>query len=248
MIHLATVPFQECEHNPLLASKIIIDGFHRLLKHAKEYSVKRLIMASSSEVYGLPSQLPIRETTSLKPLSVYGFLKTCADLHALERAESWELPICILRFFNLYGSPVEGPLPKTVLYQFAGQILRDEPIILHASLQNSRDFLHVQDAARALVLAIQHEEAEGVINVGSGNEVYLREAACRLSHRARRHLQIDCRPNEGRLRRAVADIRRARQKLGFAPKVSLDQGLREVLDGVSHEIGNLKKQKSGTKI
>ena len=188
-------------------------------------------------------RLPVSEKSPLHPVSIYGYLKACADLYALNGAKSRPISVCVLRFSNLYGASVGGSFPSTVLQCFAGGVLRGGSVILHASLKNSRDFLHVKDAARALEAAVLRKQVEGIVNVGSGKETSLREAAERLARLAGKELAIDFRPKEGRLRRMSADIRRARQVFGFIPKVPLDQGLREVLDGVWHEI----KRQNGPK-
>jgi len=231
VIHLATCPLMECERDPLLGSKVIVAGFSRLMECSMEAGIQRFIIASTSEVYGSPDRLPIKESMYPRPLSIYGFLKACADFYAMERAGECDLSVCILRFFNLYGHAVDGAGPVTVLTLFAEQILRNRTVILHASRRNSRDFLHVKDAARALWAAVGKSGAEGVIHIGSGRETTLQEAAQRLAAIAGKKLIIDFRSNEGRWRRVAADCSRARRLLGFRSKVSLDQGLREVLEG-----------------
>ena len=233
IVHLATCPLLECERSPQKGCEIIIGGINRLFTIAEVYGIKRIILASTAEVYGSPKRLPITESTHLQPLSVYGFFKACADLYALKHAETRGLSLCILRFFNLYGRAINGSLPSNVLSLFAQRIIRGKSIILHASFQNSRDFLHVQDAARALLLAIHNKKAEGIINIGSGKETTLQEAARQLSHLANQRFSIDFRPNEGRLRCMVADTHLAYRVLNFKSKVSLEFGLREVLDGAS---------------
>ncbi len=233
VVHLATVQLSDCEKHPVRASRVIVGGTGLLLRLALEAGVKRFVLASTSEVYGSPTRLPVTERTPMRPQSLYGFFKACADLHALTLAKEGGLSLCVLRLFNLYGCDTAGMLPRTVLRLFAGRIVAGEPVILHASLKNSRDFLHVKDAARALALAVCHEKARGVIPVGSGRETTLHGAARMLARSAGHSLKVDFRLKEGRMRRIVADTRLARLQLGFVPKVSLEQGLREVLENVS---------------
>ncbi len=230
IVHLATISLLECEKDPLFASQIMIGGLQKLLNSASEFGIRRWILTSSAEVYGHPQRLPISETTSLKPLSIYGFLKACADLYMLKEAKKRGLSVCLLRFFNLYGAGINHAQPSTVLKLFAQQILNRQPVLLHASMENSRDFLHVKDAARAIWLTMKKDEAQGVINIGSGKETTLIGAARKIARLAKKPLTIDFRPKEGRFRRAIADIRLAKQILNFIPKVTLDCGLHEVLD------------------
>ncbi len=236
IVHLATCPLLECERNPLLAADVIVGGLDRILEGAIKHGIKHFILASTAEVYGSPSRLPITETTPLKPRSIYGFFKACADLHAFVQAKEHHLSVCALRFFNLYGRAACGETPSSIFNLFARQILQGKPVVLHASYCNSRDFIHVKDAAQALWKAIQNKNAQGIINIGSGRETFLQDAAQKLADMAGRHLEIDFRPHEGRLRRMVAGGQRAHKILNFVPKVSLDQGMREVLDDGARKI------------
>ncbi len=229
VLHLAACPLELCQEDPVLAEEVIVHGLRRLMEAMSRRGVGRLIMASTGEVYGIPKKIPVGESLAPAPQSVYGFLKACADLVAMHAGPGLGIQVCILRFFNLYGRALHGPQPPTVLNLFADRILKGQPVILHASRRNSRDFVHVKDAARALALAVGHPEAEGIFNIGSGRETTLLDAAQRLARRAGVPLRVDFRPREGRLRRAAADIRRARRELGFRPSVPLDRGLRELL-------------------
>jgi UDP-glucose 4-epimerase len=229
VVHLATHPLLECEKDPEQASRVILEGMRSLIRACEKYRISKLVIASTAEVYGSPKRLPISENNRAQPLSVYGFLKACADLYALEFGKSTGMSVCVLRFFNLYGRAVDGSLPVNVLRLFGERILRGEPIVLHRSYKNSRDFLHVKDAARALCLGVEKRSAVGVINVGSGKEVSLLSAARAISALARKPLEIDFQPKEGRLRRGRADTKKARSLLGFKPKISLKRGLIEIL-------------------
>lgn len=225
VVHLATATLPECERDPAAGATTLLGGLKNLLAAARAAAVPRFVLASTSEVYGDPARLPVREDAPLRPLSAYGFLKACAEMVATRG----DARACILRFFNLYGAAVDGRPRDTVLNLFARRILAGEPLVLHRSRKNSRDFVHVKDAARALALAVERAPATGAFNIGSGRETTLLAAGRRLGAIAGGTVAMDFRPKEGRLRRVRADTRRARQELGFASRVSLEAGLREVL-------------------
>jgi UDP-glucose 4-epimerase len=234
IVHLATCQLLECEKNPDLGRRVILDGSRHILEECVRAKIPRLVAASTAEVYGTPDKLPISEDTPVRPASIYGSLKAVADLHFLSASEAHPETgaapsICILRFFNVYGKTAEGALPKNVFYHFANALQQDQPIVLHGSYRNSRDFIHVWDVASCLVKAVG-SKAEGVINIGSGKEITLVEVAKKMAKLMKKPLTIDLRKSEGRVRRARAHTARARRLLGFTPKVSLEQGLREVLD------------------
>ncbi len=225
VIHLATASLLECERDPAAAAAVILDGTRRLLDAARRAGVKRVIFASSSEVYGDPPRLPVRESDPLSPLSIYGFLKACAEILVLRHAAS----ACVLRFFNLYGEAVDGRPRETVLNLFARRILAGEAVAIDRSPKNSRDFLHVQDAAQALAAAINREEASGVINIGSGCETRLLAAARKIGAWAGHRAHPKIRSGAGRLRRMRAATRRAQALLDFSPRQNFDDGLRQTL-------------------
>lgn len=240
VVHLATHPLLECERDPTRGAAVIVGGMARLLRMVGAQRIRRLIVASSMEVYGLPVKLPVSERAPVNPRSLYGFFKACADLHVLRQESRMKLSVCILRFANLYGPAADGSFQPMVLRLFAERVRRGAPVILHQSLKNSRDFLHVRDAARALLLAVRRRPSAKVINVGTGRETTLKEAAQKLARLAGKRLRIDFRPHEGRLRWMRTDPRRARRELGFVPEVALDQGLKEVLgkrEGDQGEMG-----------
>lgn len=225
VVHLATASLLECERDPAASAAVILDGTRRLLKAARRAGVGRVILASTSEVYGDPQRLPARESDPLRPLSVYGFLKACAEILVLRHAAS----ACVLRLFNLYGEAVDGRPRETVLNLFARRILAGEAVAIDRSPKNSRDFLHVRDAARALAAAVNREEASGVINIGSGRETRLLAAARKIGVLARRRVHPKIRSGAGRLRRMRAATRRAQALLDFSPRQNFDDGLRQTL-------------------
>jgi UDP-glucose 4-epimerase len=236
VVHLATANLESCEQHPAAARRLILDGLTDLIAAATKHGVRRFLVASTAEVYGAPKRVPITEKTALQPLSFYGYLKGAADLYTAYCDSAGMIKATTLRFSNLFGKAVEGQMPRIVLRTFAGRILAGDPVVLHASLKNSRDFLHVKDAALALWKAIHHEDARGVINIGSGVETTLEVAAKRLAELASRPLSIDFRRKEGRLRRGKLSIERARRLVGFQPNIPFDQGLREVLEDAVAEM------------
>jgi UDP-glucose 4-epimerase len=235
VLHLATIPLTESEKDPIFASEVIVGGIKNLIEEGVRNKISRYIIGSTAEVYGSPQKLPVKETESLSPLSIYGYLKACADLYALSKAQNDNLQITILRIFNIYGPRADGTVPPLVFRSFAEQLIAGKPIILHASQKNSRDFIYITDVAKLLVNCIQKPRVHGVFNIGSGEETALKDLASRISKILDKKLKIDFRPEEGRKRRLAANISLARKKIGFHPKVSLDQGLHEVLKALLKE-------------
>jgi UDP-glucose 4-epimerase len=229
IVHLATMSLTEVDKDPVGAVDVIVDSTTRLLKEGHAQGVRRFVMASTAEIYGSPRQLPIRETSKSKPLSLYGRLKADAELRAMRDAALNGDSLVILRFFNIYGLRPDGSLPPIVIRAFVERMSSGKPVVLEGARSNSRDFVHVSDACQALIRAVQRPHVSGAYNIGSGHETTLASLAHKIAACIGRKVEIEPRPHEGRSRRVVADVRRARRDLGYAPRISLEHGLREVL-------------------
>jgi nucleoside-diphosphate-sugar epimerase len=229
IVHLATASLTDAEREPAAARAVIVDGFQTLAGEAARRGVKRWILSSTAEVFGSPRKLPIRETAPSRPLSAYGRLKAEAERVATRRAEEAAASLTVLRFFNLYGPAADGCVPATVIRAFTERLVANQPIVLHASRTNSRDFLHVRDAVRTLLAVLERPGVSGLYNVGSGRETPLLELAMRIGAILGLEVTVDFRPREGRRRRLVADVSKAAKELRVRPSVDLDEGLAEVV-------------------
>jgi nucleoside-diphosphate-sugar epimerase len=236
VVHLATVSLPECDQNPDRGGDVIVRGSRLLFDAAREKGIQRFIQVSTAEVYGSPPHGRITKGTPLAPQSLYGFFKACADLYVLSHGDLKDMSVGVLRFSNLYGTSADGNLPATVLSSMAKSIHQNGTVLLHGSVKNSRDFLHVQDAVGAIILALKTKSLSGAIDIGSGRGTTLRHAAQILAKKLGKPLRIQLRPREGRVRRTCVDLRNASRILGFRPKISMDRGLGEMVRKVvSHE-------------
>jgi dTDP-L-rhamnose 4-epimerase len=146
---------------------------------------------------------------------------------------SYGVPTTALRFFNVYGPDQALSNPYTgVLAIFAGRLLNGRPPLVFEDGEQRRDFVSVHDVARACVLALGRESAGGqVLNVGSGESVTVRGIAERLARilgRADVEPALTGKYRVGDIRHCFADIARAREALGYAPEVELDDGIEEL--------------------
>lgn len=179
----------------------------------------RLLLVSSAAVYGEPRELPVAETSALAPISPYGRHR----LEVEDLAAASVVPTAVARVFSAYG---EG-LRRQVLWDVARKALHRDVVELWGTGAESRDFVHVDDVARALVLIGRHASfTDDVYNVGSGEETTIAELA-RLVLEA---LGSDARPafrgveREGDPARWRADTGRLRA-LGWSPSVALADGV-----------------------
>ena len=207
-----------------------------LLEAAVEAGVRRVVIASSSSVYGDAAAFPTPEDVVLRPVSPYGATKAAAEHLALLYARRYEVEVVVLRYFTVYGPRQR---PDMAFTRFARALERDEPLTVYGDGAQRRDFTYVDDAVAANLLAATVERAGGVYNVGGGAVCRLDEAIELLAELTGRRPRIDRRPAApGDVRSTSADTARARAELGFAPAVTLREGLARqvdwIRDGGSH--------------
>ena len=197
---------------------------------ALDAGVRRFVFMSSALVYGVPTATPIPETHPTIPLLPYAGSKLAAENVMMGLWHGLGLPVVIGRCFAVYG---RGENPKTAEAEpgvFARAWLRNEPIVVLGDLdRKTRDFVHVIDVARALVLLATQAEPGSVVNIGSGTEVSLRqllETLAAVVGDEPRFEMSDHYWNDSF--RHVADISKLRS-LGYSPQISLEVGIEGLL-------------------
>jgi dTDP-L-rhamnose 4-epimerase len=173
--------------------------------------------------------------------SVYALGKFAQERMCLLAGRAYGVETTALRFFNVYGPRQALSNPYTgVLAIFASRLLNARPPLVFEDGRQRRDFVHVRDVARACRLALETGNGTGqAINVGSGHSISIAEVAQKLiealglRHKIRPHITGHFRA--GDIRHCFADVRRARQVLGFEAKVPFDEGLRELVEWLSEE-------------
>jgi len=205
-----------------------IRATQRLLETVRTVGrVQCLVYASSSSVYGETRDLPLREDSPTRPYSPYGVTKLAAEhLCGLYHA-NYGLPTVSLRYFTVYGPRQR---PDMGFHKFIRAALEDRPIVVYGDGEQTRDFTFVTDAVEANCLAVAPGAAGQVFNIGGGSRVSVNQVLATLEdilgHPIRREHQA---AQPGDVSHTWADTRRAQDTLGFAPKVSLQEGLaREV--------------------
>lgn len=195
----------------------------------------RTVLLSSAAVYGNPTSLPITEEHPPAPLSPYGFHKLQCEMVALEFSRVYGLPVASARIFSAYGAG----LRRQVVWDICEQAIRQGSLRLRGTGGESRDFVHAADVASALLAMAEAAPMQAeCYNVGSGEETAIADLADRLLQ----HLglpgpaQFGAADNPDDPRNWCAGIDRLRA-LGFAPRVPLDEGLREVAAWARAELG-----------
>ncbi len=223
VFHLASrVSVVESIESPDLYREVVLQGTRNVLRAAEEAGVRRLVLASSCSVYG-DAAPPISEEASLDPRSPYAAFKAEAEQACREAAVSTVCP----RFFNVYGPRQRADSPYSgVIAIFARMAAASKsPTIFGDGLQ-TRDFIHVADVVRGLLLA-SGASAVGAgepINFGTGVGTTVLELASLLGCRA----PVFEAAREGEVRHSAADPGLARERLGFESRIALQSGLADL--------------------
>jgi UDP-glucose 4-epimerase len=218
-----------------------VHGTMNVLEAVRRCGSARMVLASTSEVYGTPETLPIRETHPLKGQSPYSASKIAAEKFCEAYACSFRTPAVVLRPFNTYG-PRQSL--RAVLPSILSQILRGERDVRLGSLWPKRDFTYVDDTVRGFILAGCADLEPGeVIQLGTGHAVAigdLLERACTILG-AQAHAVADkvrVRPQHSEVAVLLSEPSRAHERLGWSPSITLEEGIRLTAEWIeSHQLG-----------
>lgn len=210
-----------------------VRGTLNVLEAALRARVRRVVHTSTSEVYGTPATLPIRETHPLNAQSPYAATKLAADQLALAHHRSFGLPVVVLRPFNTYGPRQSA---RAVLPTILEQLLRGAKEVRLGRLDTRRDLTYVADTVEGFLRAGRAARVEGeVIQLGTGRA----ETIAGLFRRACRAVGVKAaarteprrlRPDASEVLALVSDAAKARKLLGWTPSVPLEEGLRRTVE------------------
>lgn len=240
VLHQAALPsVPRSIEEPLRSHESNATGTLKLLIAARDAGVKRLVYASSSSVYGDSPTLPKHEEMPTRPLSPYAVNKLAGEEYCKVFTRVYGLPTVSLRYFNVFG-PRQDPKSQyaAVIPAFITSMLRGEAPTIHGDGLQTRDFTYVSNVVEANLLACHGEGAQGeALNIACGEQLSL----VRLVEGINRHLGTQIKPvfgppRPGDVRDSLADITRARQLLGYEPRVSVEAGLKRTITFLSESL------------
>jgi UDP-glucose 4-epimerase len=233
IIHLAAqTSVVRSVQNPLQDVRVNYAGTVQVLEYARSHGVEKVVLASSAAVYGDVTELPVRETATLHPLSPYGIDKLGGEhfLHYYSTVHG--VPGTALRFFNVYGPRQDpGSAYSGVISIFADRAMAGRTLTIFGTGEQTRDFVYVGDVAQAVVRACLSGDGDrAVINVGTGREVTVNELARTIVRLCGERSQIvHAGQRAGEIARSVAAVARLHDILGLSAETTLEDGLRETL-------------------
>jgi len=224
----ASLPMLESFRNPHRDAKVNVYGLIKLLDYVKKVDAK-LIHASTGSVYGNPVKLPIDEEHPKVPVSPYGVSKLCGEKYCEFYHRMFKTRVVILRYFNVYGPRQIVSEGMGVIPIFTKQAMQNQPITIHWTGKQTRDFTYVSDVVDANIKALENDEVVGhAINIGSGKEISILELCEKILRIANSRSEVIHKERKaGDVDRVVADITKAKKLLGWEPKISMDEGLRK---------------------
>jgi UDP-glucose 4-epimerase len=232
--HLAArVRVPESVHYPAEYNEVNVGGTVALMQAMRDTGVRRVVLASSGAIYGEQEQQPVDEAQTPRPNSPYGVSKIAAEYYTSTLGMLYDIETVSLRIFNAYGPGQDlPPSYPPVIPQALRQAQTGGSIVIFGDGSQTRDFVFVDDVVEALVSAATASSANRtVINIGSGQEVSIRELAAHVVRVTDKQVSILYNPSvSGGVSRLVADVRLARDLLGWAPHTSLEDGLRLTLE------------------
>lgn len=229
VFHLAaitSVPYSL--KSPDVTREVNVTGTMNLLQASLCGDVERFVYVSTCAVYGEANYLPINEKHPTNPVSPYAESKLAAERCCREFEEAHGLKATILRVFNAYGLKMRNDQYGGVIARFGECLRGGKPPVIYGDGSQTRDFVHVKDAVRAMTLALDSVNVIGkTFNIGTGAPTTINQLAQLLMQivgtEGVRPRHVGAR--KGDLRHSYADIREAKDALGYKPRISLKEGL-----------------------
>jgi UDP-glucuronate 4-epimerase len=194
----------------------------RLLEAASQARV-RIVLASTSSIYGNAESYPTHEEMPPRPVSPYGVTKLACESLGRTYAECFGLEVVVLRYFTVYGPRQR---PDMAFARIISALMGERPFHVFGTGEQSRDFTYVGDAVEATLAAMERACSGVTYNVGGGSETTLRDVIALVERLAGSRLEVRHEPAAaGDVRRTAADTSRIRSQLGWVPQVPLDRGL-----------------------
>jgi UDP-glucose 4-epimerase len=218
----ASEPFTAAAYNAL--------GTANVAEAAQRNGIRKLVYASTWEVYGTPEMQPVDESHPCRPDHPYNITKYAGELLALSYDRLRDLPTLALRLGTAYGLRMR---PTSVFSVFIGRARAGEPIVISGSGDQTRQFTHARDIALGFRLAVEAPIRGEAINLTADESISVRQLAESVTARLPVEIRFGM-ARQGDIHPAIIDSSRARDVLGWQPRMSFDEGLNELIEASVH--------------
>jgi len=218
--------------DPLSSTAVNVEGTLNVLLAARDEGVRRVVAASSSSVYGDGGEFPRTETAAPNPISPYAVAKLAAERFCVSFARVYGMETVALRYFNVFG-PRQDPMSQyaAVVPRFIAAIGAGRPVTIYGDGEQSRDFTYVANVVSANLLAADAPDAAGrVLNIAAGSSETVNELADTIGRLMERPVEKQYEPGRaGDVPASWADLRAAKEAIGYAPDVTFEEGLERTI-------------------
>jgi UDP-glucose 4-epimerase len=210
--------------NPRLYDEVNVDGTLNVLDAAREGEIERVVVASSSSVYGKPRYLPYDEEHPTTPVSPYGASKLAGERYACAYAEVYDLPVVALRYFTVYGPRMR---PNMAISNFVSRCTNGDPPVVYGDGTQTRDFTYIDDVVEANLTLLETDAADGeAVNIGSTDNIEIRTLAEVVRDQLAPDLDLTfAERHDADAEHTHADTSKARELLGYEPSHTIREGV-----------------------
>lgn len=238
VFHLAaSVGNKRSIDDPRTDADINVMGTVTVMEAARKAKVRRVVVSSSAGTFGELKTLPIAEDHPVDPDTPYGASKLFQEKFSLSYSKLYDMGVVCLRYFNVFGLNQRFDAYGNVIPIFAYRMLRGETLTVFGDGEQTRDFVHVKDVARANYQSALAEGVSGAFNLGSGTRLTINDLITLMQRVSGINADVvygDPRP--GDVRHSMADITAASQMIGFKPSVEFESGLRDYMAWLKTEL------------
>ena len=234
VLHQAAIPsVPRSVKDPITSNRANVDATLNVLVAARDAGVRRLVFAGSSSAYGDTPTLPKHEDMATNPLSPYALQKVVGEQYLQMFTRLYGLETVSIRYFNVFGPRQDPSSPYSgVISVFATALLENRPAKIYGDGEQTRDFTYVANVVDGVLRACEATGASGqVINVATGGRISLNELYKEMKKIVGASVNPEyVEPRQGDVRDSQADIRKAKDILGYKPTVSFEEGLKRTIE------------------
>lgn len=211
---------------PQKVNEINVSGTLNVLEAARNSETERVVVASSSSVYGKPDYLPYDEDHPTTPVSPYGASKLAEEQYTRVYNEVYGLPTVALRYFTVYGPRMR---PNMAISNFVSRCMNDEPPVIYGDGEQTRDFTYIDDVFRANETLLETDAADGeILNVGSTDNIAIKTLAEEIREQIAPSLELEYdERHDADAEHTHADISKANDLLGYEPTTTIREGVEQ---------------------
>lgn len=225
----ANAGVRQSVQNPRQYDEVNVDGTLNILDAARNSEIKRIVLASSSSVYGKPQYLPYDEQHPTTPVSPYGASKLAGERYGCAYAAVYDLPVVALRYFTVYGPRMR---PNMAISNFVSRCMNGHSPVIYGDGTQTRDFTYIDDVIRANTKLLETGAADGeALNIGSTDNIEIRALAEEVRDQIAPGLELtyDDR-HDADAEHTHADTSKARRLLGYEPTHTIREGVGQFIE------------------